>query len=248
MNLKGKVALITGASSGIGKGVAIALAEKGVKVGLAARRINELKSIEDEIVSKGGEARSIVMDVVDPLSVENGVKSLKSHFGGIDILINNAGLMQASDVDTFRTDEWNTMVDVNIKGVLNATASVLPELIIQHSGHIINLSSIAGRKLFKGLSVYCASKFFVAAFSDITRMEIGKKHNIRVTSIQPGAVDTNLYDHISDKGYKEGMENLRGQMTFLTPNDIAGSIIYALEAPDHLDVSELFLLPTDQEW
>lgn len=248
MNLQGKVALITGASSGIGRGIAIALAAKGVKVGLAARTSIKLKKVEDEILANGGEALSILMDVVDPESVENGVKSLMKHFGAIDILVNNAGIMPASDIDTFKTDEWNAMVDVNIKGVLNVTASVLPGMIAQHSGHIINVSSIAGRKLFKGLAVYCGSKFFVAAFSDIMRMEIGKKHNIRVTNIQPGAVDTNLYDHITDKNYKEGMEDLRGQMTFLKPIDIANSMIYSLEAPDHLDVSELFLLPVDQEW
>jgi len=248
MNLQGKVALITGASSGIGEGVARAFAAKGVKVGLAARRIDKLKSLADEIQSNGGEAMSIAMDVIDPASVEKGVKSLMERFGVIDILVNNAGIMPAADIDAFKTDEWKSMVDVNINGLLNATASVLPGLIAQHSGHIINLSSIAGRKLFKGLAVYCASKHFVAAFSDIMRMEIGKKHNIRVTNIQPGAVATNLYDQITDKNYKEGMENLREQITFLTPRDIANSMIYALEAPDHLDVSEMFILPVDQEW
>lgn len=156
--------------------------------------------------------------------------------------------MPASDIDAFKVDEWDAMVDVNIKGVLYVTDAVLPELIQQKSGHIINLSSIAGRKLFKGLAVYCGTKHFIAAFSDIMRMEIGKKHNIRVTSIQPGAVDTELYEQISDKTYKDGMEGLREQMTFLSPNDIANSMIYALETPNHIDVSELFILPTDQEW
>ncbi|QNL48108.1 SDR family oxidoreductase [Olivibacter sp. SDN3] len=248
MNLKDKVALISGASSGIGEGVAKALAAKGVKVGIAARRLDKLKTLEEEITAKGGEAFAVEMDVTNPDSVEKGVKALKEHFGKIDILVNNAGIMPAADIDTFKTEEWTAMVDVNIKGILNTTASVLPELITQHSGHIINLSSIAGRKLFKGLAVYCASKHFVAAFSDIMRMEIGKKHNIRVTSIQPGAVATNLYEQITDKNYKEGMEGLREQMTFLSPEDIAHSMIYALEAPDHVDVSELFILPIDQEW
>lgn len=131
------------------------------------------------------------------------------------------------------------MVDLNIKGVLHVTAAVLPGMIRQASGHVINLSSIAGRKLFKGLGVYSGTKNFVAAFSDIMRMEIGKKHNIRVTSIQPGAVDTELFEHISDKVYKEAMESLREQMTFLSPEDIAQSVIYVLEAPDHVGVSEL---------
>jgi Short-chain alcohol dehydrogenase of unknown specificity len=248
MELKGKVALITGASSGIGEGVARSLAAKGVKVGLAARSIEKLKSIEKEILQAGGEAFSVEMDVVDKKSVESGLQRLQEKYGTMDILVNNAGIMPAADIDTFKTDEWDSMINVNINGVLNVTAAVLPQLIAKHSGHIINLSSIAGRKLFKGLAVYCATKHFVAAFSDIMRMELGKKHNIRVTSIQPGAVATNLYDQITDKNYKEGMEGLRDQMTYLTPEDIANSMIYALESPDNVDVSEMFILPTDQEW
>ncbi|WP_298738014.1 SDR family oxidoreductase [uncultured Chitinophaga sp.] len=248
MELKGKVALITGASSGIGEGVAKSLAAKGVKVGLAARSFTKLNTIESEIRQAGGNAFPIEFDVTDKVSVDAGVKRLKEKYGTIDILINNAGIMPAADIDTFKTDEWQDMINININGVLNVTAAVLPDLIDKHSGHIINLSSIAGRKLFKGLAVYCGTKHFVAAFSDIMRMEVGKKHNIRVTSIQPGAVDTNLYDRISDKAYKEGMEGLRNQMTFLTPNDIANSMIYALESPDNVDVSEVFILPTNQEW
>jgi len=248
MELKGKVALITGASSGIGEGVAKSLVAKGVKVGLAARNIQKLKNIEQEILQEGGDAFSVKMDVSDKESVKTGLQLLLEKYGTIDILVNNAGIMPAADIDMFKTDEWEDMINVNINGVLNVTAAVLPQMIAKHSGHIINLSSIAGRKLFKGLAVYCASKHFVSTFSDIMRMEIGKKHNIRVTSIQPGAVATNLYDQITDKTYKEGMENLRGQMTFLTPNDIANSMIYTLESPDYVDVSEIFILPTDQEW
>ncbi|MEX6689574.1 SDR family oxidoreductase [Danxiaibacter flavus] len=248
MELKGKVALITGASSGIGEGVAKALAARGVKTGLAARNVDKLKSIENEIHRAGGEAVSLGLDVTDKASVKAGIERLKEKFGTIDILINNAGIMPASDIDSFKTEEWEAMVNVNINGVLNVTAAVLPELVDKHGGHIINVSSIAGRKLFKGLGVYCGTKHFVAAFSDIMRMEVGKKHNIRVTSIQPGAVDTNLIDSISDNGYKEDMEGLRSQMTFLSPKDIANSMIYALESPDYVDVSEIFILPTDQEW
>lgn len=248
MELNGKVALITGASSGIGEGVAKTLAAKGVKIGLAARSIDKLKKIEGEIQQAGGEAFSVEVDVTNKVSVNAGVKRLIEKYGTIDILINNAGIMPASDIDAFKIGEWDEMVNINITGVLNVTAAVLPELINKHSGHIVNLSSIAGRKLFKGLAIYCATKHFVAAFSDIMRMEIGKKHNIRVTSIQPGAVATNLFNQITDETYKEGMESLRDQMTFLTPNDIANSMIYALESPDNVDVSEIFILPTDQEW
>ncbi|MGJ1412831.1 SDR family oxidoreductase [Sphingobacterium thalpophilum] len=248
MELKGKVALITGASSGIGEGVVRKLAEKGVKVALAARSEEKLNQSVQKLQADGFDAFAVKMDVVDKESVRLAVEKISTHYGNIDILVNNAGIMPASDIDAFKLDEWEQMVDVNIKGVLNVTGAVLPKLIAQKSGHIINLSSIAGRKLFKGLGVYCGTKHFVAAFSDIMRMEIGKKHNVRVTSIQPGAVATNLYDQISDPNYKAGMEALKDQMTFLTPTDIAGSMIYALESPDYVDVSEIFILPTDQEW
>jgi len=248
MNTQSKVALITGASSGIGEGVAKLLAANGVKVGLAARRKDKLEGLLKDIKSKGGEGIVIEMDVTDQHSVGKGIESLVKAYGTIDILVNNAGLMPLSDVESLKLDEWHKMVDVNVKGLLNVTAAVLPILMKQNSGHIFNLSSIAGRKLFAGLSVYCATKHAVAAFSDIMRMELAPKYKIRVTSLQPGAVATELYDQITDPKYKQNMEDLKGQMTFLTPEDIAHSVLYALQAPDHVNVSEIFILPTEQGW
>ncbi|MBM7046923.1 MULTISPECIES: SDR family oxidoreductase [Rhizobium] len=247
-NINGKIALITGASSGIGAATALKLAEAGAKVGIAARRNHKLEALRKEIASKGGEALVIEMDVVDPASVEAGVKQLVEAYGAIDILVNNAGLMPLSDVDQFKVDEWHRMVDVNVKGLLNTTAAVLPQMIKQHSGHIFNMSSIAGRKVFKGLSVYCATKHAVAAFSDGLRMEVGQKHNIRVTCIQPGAVATELYDHITDPGYIQQMDDLAKQMTFLQGADIGDTIVFAAQAPAHVDVAELFVLPVEQGW
>ncbi|MBY5328640.1 SDR family oxidoreductase [Rhizobium leguminosarum] len=247
-NINGKVALVTGASSGIGAATALKLAEAGAKVGIAARRTDKLADLKNEIVSKGGEALVIEMDVVDPASVEAGVKKLVGAYGSIDILVNNAGLMPLSDVDQFKVDEWHRMVDVNVKGLLNTTAAVLPQMINQHSGHIFNMSSIAGRKVFKGLSVYCATKHAVAAFSDGLRMEVGQKHNIRVTCIQPGAVATELYDHITEPGYIKQMDDLAKQMTFLQGGDIGDTIVFAAQAPAHVNVAELFVLPVEQGW
>ncbi|MGO7900430.1 SDR family oxidoreductase [Rhizobium ruizarguesonis] len=247
-NINGKVALVTGASSGIGAATALKLAEAGAKVGIAARRIDKLADLKKEIVSKGGEALVIEMDVVDPAAVEAGVKKLVGAYGSIDILVNNAGLMPLSDVDQFKVDEWHRMVDVNVKGLLNTTAAVLPQMINQHSGHIFNMSSIAGRKVFKGLSVYCATKHAVAAFSDGLRMEVGQKHNIRVTCIQPGAVATELYDHITEPGYIKQMDDLAKQMTFLQGADIGDTIVFAAQAPAHVNVAELFVLPVEQGW
>ncbi|WP_028742122.1 SDR family oxidoreductase [Rhizobium leguminosarum] len=247
-NINGKVALVTGASSGIGAATALKLAEAGAKVGIAARRTEKLADLKKEIVSKGGEALVIEMDVVDPASVEAGVKKLVGAYGSIDILVNNAGLMPLSDVDQFKVDEWHRMVDVNVKGLLNTTAAVLPQMINQHSGHIFNMSSIAGRKVFKGLSAYCATKHAVAAFSDGLRMEVGQKHNIRVTCIQPGAVATELYDHITEPDYIKQMDDLAKQMTFLQGGDIGDTIVFAAQAPAHVNVAELFVLPVEQGW
>ncbi|MEI1247921.1 SDR family oxidoreductase [Rhizobium aouanii] len=247
-NINGKVALVTGASSGIGAATALKLAEAGSKVGIAARRTDKLEDLKKEIVSKGGEALVIEMDVVDPASVEAGVKKLVGAYGSIDIVVNNAGLMPLSDVDQFKVDEWHRMVDVNVKGLLNTTAAVLPQMIDQHSGHIFNMSSIAGRKVFQGLSVYCATKHAVAAFSDGLRMEVGQKHNIRVTCIQPGAVATELYDHITEPGYIKQMDDLAKQMTFLQGADIGDTIVFAAQAPAHVNVAELFVLPVEQGW
>ncbi|WHO79607.1 SDR family oxidoreductase [Rhizobium leguminosarum] len=247
-NINGKIALVTGASSGIGAATALKLAEAGAKVGIAARRTDKLEGLQKEIASGGGEALVIEMDVVDPASVEAGVKKLVGAYGSIDILVNNAGLMPLSDVDQFKVDEWHRMVDVNVKGLLNTTAAVLPQMINQHSGHIFNLSSIAGRKVFKGLSVYCATKHAVAAFSDGLRMEVGQKHNIRVTCIQPGAVATELYDHITEPGYIKQMDDLAKQMTFLQGADIGDTIVFAAQAPAHVNVAELFVLPVEQGW
>ena len=247
-NINGKVALVTGASSGIGAATALALAAAGVKVGIAARRTDRLEELKAEIIKKGGEALVIEMDVVDPDSVEAGVKKLVDAYGSIDILFNNAGLMPLSDIDQFKTTEWLRMVDVNVKGLLNTTAAVLPQMIKQHSGHIFNTSSIAGRKVFKGLSVYCATKHAVTAFSDGLRMEVGQTHNIRVTCIQPGAVATELYDQITDPGYRQQMDDLAKQMTFLQSADVADTIVFAAQAPAHVNVAELFVLPVEQGW
>ena len=243
-----KVALITGASSGIGAATARKLAAEGFRVGLAARRADRLAVLQDEIEASGGEALAIEMDVTDESSVNAGVAKLVKAHGSIDVLFNNAGLMPVSDIDSLRTAEWHRMVDVNIKGVLNTTAAVLPHMKSQGSGHILNTSSIAGRKVFKGFTVYCATKFAVAAFSDGLRMELGAKHKIRVTCIQPGAVESELFEHIADKDYASAMEGLKDQLTFLKADDIANAVWYAVQQPSHVNVAEVFVLPTDQEW
>ncbi|MBE1507012.1 SDR family oxidoreductase [Rhizobium viscosum] len=248
MSIQGKTALITGASSGIGAATALKLAANGAKVGLAARRTERLEELVSQIAQAGGQAIALEMDVVDAASVEAGVAKLAQAFGSIDILFNNAGLMPLSDIEALKTEEWHRMVDVNIKGVLNTTAAVLPPMIGQKSGHIVNTSSIAGRKVFAGLTVYCATKHAITALSDGMRMELGKKHNIRVTCVQPGAVETELYDQISDPAARQQMEDLKTQMEFLKAEDIAETVLFAVQSPRHVDIAEVFVMPTQQAW
>lgn len=248
MSIQGKVALITGASSGIGAATALKLAANGAKVGLAARRADRLAQLVSEIEKAGGQAIALEMDVVDNASVTAGVAKLVEAFGTVDILFNNAGLMPLSDIDMLKTDEWHRMVDVNIKGVLNTTAAVLPHMIGRKSGHVVNTSSIAGRKVFAGLSVYCATKHAITALSDGMRIELSKKHNIRVTCVQPGAVETELYDQISDPAARQQMDDLKTQMEFLKAEDIAETVLFALQSPRHMDIAEVFVMPTQQAW
>lgn len=248
MTIKGKVALVTGASSGIGAAIARKLAMEGVIVGLAARRKDRLDALVTEITETGGNAIALPTDVTDLASCKVAANALITQFGRIDILVNNAGLMPLSSVDSLKMDEWQRMVDVNLSGVLNATGAVLPQMIAQHSGHIFNMSSIAGRKVFAGLAVYCATKAAVAAFSDELRMEIGPKYAIRVTCIQPGAVKSELYEQITDATYRKQMDDLAASMTYLEGEDIADTILFALKSPSRMDVAEVFVLPTEQGW
>jgi NADP-dependent 3-hydroxy acid dehydrogenase YdfG len=248
MSIQNKVALVTGASSGIGAATALKLAQNGAKVGVAARRADRLGKLVNQIKSEGGDAIALEMDVVDEAAVKDGVATLAATFGPIDIVFNNAGLMPLSDLDSFKTDEWARMVDVNVKGVLNTSAAVLPYMIQQRSGHIVNTSSIAGRKVFAGLTVYCATKHAVTALSEGMRLELSKKHNIRVTCIQPGAVETELFEQITDENYRKQMDDLRTQMEFLTAENIADTVLFAVRAPKHVDIAEMFVMPTEQPW
>ncbi|WP_064711604.1 SDR family oxidoreductase [Rhizobium bangladeshense] len=248
MSIEGKVALVTGASSGIGAATALRLAKAGAKIGLAARRLDRLSEIQRQIGTNGGQAVAVEMDVVDQASVTAGAEKLADTFGSIDILFNNAGLMPISDLEVLKTEEWHRMVDVNIKGLLNTTAAVLPYMIRQRSGHVVNTSSIAGRKVFPGLAVYCATKHAVTAISEGMRLELSKKHNIRVTCVQPGAVESELFEHISDGNYRKQMEALKEQMEFLQADDIAETVLFALQAPARMDIAEVFVMPTQQPW
>lgn len=244
-SLSGKSAIVTGASSGIGSATAKALAKEGINVVLAARREERLKELKEEIEKEGGKAVICVTDVTKDEDTKKLAEVSKSSFGSIDILLNNAGVMPLSFMAKLKVEEWRKMVDVNIHGVLNCIAHVLPIMLDQKSGHIINISSVAGRKLFPGGAVYCLTKFGVRALSEGMRQELGPKKGIRVTCIEPGAVETELADSITDEDVQEMIQGML-DINALQAEDIANGILYALKQPDHVDVSEIMIMPTEQ--
>lgn len=245
MDIRNKVAVITGASSGIGKATAVKLANEGVKVVLCARSVDELKELKEKIESNGGQALVVKTDVTKSEDWEDVVSQTKSEFGNIDILINNAGLMPLSFIKKFKTDEWMKMIDVNIKGVLNGVAAILPGMLENGGGHVVNISSSAAHRVFPGGAVYSATKAAVKMFSEGMRQELAPEHGINVTSIEPGAVDTNLLETITDDDIKEMLQGM-DDIDRLESEDIAESIFYALNQPERVNVNDVYLMPTEQ--
>lgn len=241
--INSKVVIITGASSGLGEATAQRLAERGAKLVLAARREDRLKSLTEELTAKGAEVTWQVTDVTDSQQVESLAALAKKTFGRIDVLINNAGLMPLAPLDALKVDEWEQMIDVNIKGVLYGIAAVLPTMREQHSGHVINLSSVAGHKVFPGGAVYCATKYAVKALSEGLRMEAGDE--IRSTNISPGAIATELTSTITDPTAAEAAEEL--YKVAIDADAVARAIVYAIEQPQDVDINEIILRPTAQE-
>ena len=244
--IKDKVAIVTGASSGIGRATALALSKAGAKVAIGARRTDKLTELENEIIKNGGQALSQKLDVTKKSDCDSFVKSVMEKWGGVDILVNNAGLMPLSFVKNLKVDEWDQMIDVNIKGVLYCTAAVITHMLEKKSGHIINISSVAGRIIFPSGSVYCATKHAVTALSEGLRQEFSTRKNIRVTCIEPGVVSTELTNTITDESLKDFVESAK-KMQSLSAQDIANAIIYAVEAPEHVNVNEILIRPTTQE-
>lgn len=241
--ITGKVVIITGASSGLGEATARRLSERGAKLVLAARREDRLIKLTEELKANGGEAIWQTTDVTDRKQVEALAKIAKDTFGRIDVLVNNAGLMPLAPLDALKVDEWDQMVDVNIKGVMYGIAAVLPIMREQHSGHVINLSSVAGHKVFPGAAVYCATKYAVRALSEGLRMEAGDE--IRSTNISPGAIATELTSTITDPTAAEAAEEL--YKVAIDADAVARAIVYAIEQPHDVDINEIILRPTAQE-
>ena len=244
--IKGQVAVVTGASSGIGFATSLALAKAGAKVAAGARRTELLEKLKSEIEKIGGECITVTCDVTKRSDCDNLINSAVNKWGRVDILVNNAGLMPLSFIKNLKVDEWEKMIDVNIKGVLYCTAAAIPHLLKQNSGHIINISSIAGRIVFPAGSVYCATKYAVRAFSEGLRQELSTRNNIRVTTIEPGIVDTELTNTITDKSLESFVKHSK-TIQSLKSDDIANSIMFAVESPPHMNVNEITVRPTTQE-
>ena len=246
MDITNKVVIITGASSGIGAATAHKLAKSGAKVVLTARREERLNDLAQDIQNNNGTALVVTGDVTQKTDFENLVTKTLAEFGTIDVLINNAGLMPLSYIKKLKTEEWEKMVDVNLKGVLNGVAAVLPTMIEKKSGHVINIASSAAHNYFPGGAVYCATKAAVKMFSEGLRQELAPKYGINVTSIEPGAVSTELMNTITDEDIKEQFKEMQ-KMTFLEAEDIAEAIYYALAQPSRANINDVFIMPTEQQ-
>jgi NADP-dependent 3-hydroxy acid dehydrogenase YdfG len=234
-----KVVLITGASSGIGEAAARLLAAQGHRVYVGARRTDRLETLVQDIRAKRGTAAFRALDVTSAEDMQAFVRGAETAFGPVDVIVNNAGVMPLSPLSSLKVDEWDRMIDVNIRGVLHGIAAVLPGMERQGHGQVINVSSIGGLSVSPTAAVYCATKFAVRAISDGLRQETSK---IRVTVVCPGVVESELADTITDDTARVAMQSFR--RVALHPDAIARAIAYAIEQPDDVDVSEVVVRPT----
>ena len=243
-NIDGKIIVITGASSGLGEAAARHLAGQGAKVVLGARRAERIEALAEEIRTAGGEALPVATDVTDRAQVANLIDTAVRDFGRVDVLINNAGIMPLSALESLKVDEWDRMIDVNIKGVLYGIAAALPHMKAQRSGHVITTASVAGHLIFPASSVYSGTKFAVRAICEGFRQEV-KDYNIRTTIVSPGAVKTELLDHISDEAVQGANRDFVGSVG-ISPSSFASMVAFAISQPDDVDVNEIIFRPTAQ--
>jgi NADP-dependent 3-hydroxy acid dehydrogenase YdfG len=245
-SIAGRVALVTGASSGFGEATAFELAKAGVKVGLSARRVDRLNDLKTRIEAAGGEAFVFEADFSKEAEAIAAVQATESHFGQLDILINNAGVMYLEPVATADLARWRSMFELNLLGLIAATQAALPGMMQRKSGHIVNISSTAGHAANPNLAAYAATKWGVRAFTESLRREV-YKDNIRTTIISPGIAATELRDHIGDPAVKTALNQRADSMRQLQSQDIAEAILYAVTRPDHVAINEILMRPTDQE-
>ncbi|MBI1375781.1 MAG: SDR family NAD(P)-dependent oxidoreductase [Phycisphaera sp.] len=243
-NIQEKVVVITGASSGLGEATARLLSEEGATVVLAARRADRIEALAAELNGGGGKALAVATDVADRQQVKDLVDKAVETYGRIDVMLNNAGLMPLAPLEKLKVDEWDQMIDVNLKGVLYGIAAALPHMKEQKSGHIINVSSVYGHKLGPAATVYCATKFAVRALSEGLRQEV-KPYNIRTTVISPGAVASELLEHISEKDIQAATAKFVNQIA-VPAATFARMVAFAINEPADVDVNEILFRPTAQ--
>ncbi|WP_211373446.1 SDR family oxidoreductase [Agromyces allii] len=239
--LEGKVVLVTGASSGIGRETALALSRVGARVAIGARRTDRLAALVD---AAPGDILPLELDVTDPESVQRAVSESVARFGRLDALVNNAGLMQSGLIVGADVREWRSMIDTNLLGSMYAVHAALPHL-LESKGAVVQVSSTAARSASLGSGVYAATKFGISAFSESLRQEVTRR-GVRVIVIQPGFVDTELTSHITDTTMQAAAAGIAASMRTLRPEDIAEAIVYALSQPEHVSVNEILVRPTDQ--
>ncbi|MDX1804582.1 MAG: SDR family oxidoreductase [Alcanivorax sp.] len=243
-NINGKIIVITGASSGNGAAAARHLAACGATVVLAARRADRIEALAEALTAAGHTALAVTTDVSDPAQVSNLLDTTVETFGRVDVLLNNAGLMPLAPLTQRKTEEWDQMIDVNLKGTLYGIAAALPHMQAQKSGHIINVSSVYGHKLGPDATVYCATKHAVRALSEGLRQEV-KPYNIRTTVISPGAVATELLEHISDPTIQTQTKEFVSQIA-IPADSFARMVAFAVNEPENVDVNEILFRPTAQ--
>jgi NADP-dependent 3-hydroxy acid dehydrogenase YdfG len=245
-NIAGKVVVVTGASSGLGEAAARHLSLQGAPVVLGARRLDRLRTLTAELNGRGGKALALETDVTRCDQVKRLVDTAVQTHGRVDVIINNAGLMPHSPLERLKIDDWDRMIDVNIKGLLYGIAAALPYMKAQKSGHIVSVSSVAGHKVRAGGAVYSATKHAVRVISEGLRQEV-KPYNIRTTVISPGAVATELPDSITEPDVAESMRKFYEDVA-VSSESFANAVAYAIGQPDDLDVNEILYRPTRQEF
>ncbi len=244
MGVEGKVVAITGASSGIGRATALHLGARGAKVVLAARRESEIEAVAQEIRAAGGEAAHRVADVVRRADMDALVTFTCERFGGLDVLVNNAGVGPISRFDALQVADWDAMIDVNLRGVLYGVAAALPVFQRQKSGHIVNVVSTAGLKIVPNMGVYAATKNAVRTLTEALRQEAGP--HLRVTEISPGAVATDFMNAIADEAARKAVQ-ARLAAIAMAPDAVAHAIAFAIEQPPEVEIGSIVVRPTAQD-
>jgi NADP-dependent 3-hydroxy acid dehydrogenase YdfG len=247
--LAGRVAVVTGASSGIGEATAKRLATSGAKVAVLARRTDHLEKLVKEIEQAGGTALALSVDVTDAAALRTAAARVAAEFGTVDLLFNNAGVMLPAPVEERPVEQWQHQIDLNVTGLMNAIGAFVPQLVAaareKGVADLVNTSSIAAQNIFPNFAVYAGTKAYVTHLSRTLRAELGAK-DVRVSAVEPGIVGTELQGHVTDAGARAWLENSRNEMTWLAPEDIAEAVNFLTSQPAHVNLQQITIMPTRQ--